>query len=106
DCWPDCTRPEPGGCARGGGRFCHSSERRAGGLNLSSYAGIMAGRAGGRQPPLIVPENPEGSFIFWRTDRSNPNFRGPLMPSGATCPLPEPCLETLRLWVLQGAPEK
>lgn len=44
---------------------CHSPERKMGGLDLSTFAGLMAGGASG---PVVAPGKPERSLLWMQID--------------------------------------
>ena len=71
---------------------CHS-EGGQGGLNLTSYATLMAGGTNG---PVILPGDPDNSLLVKIQSGSQPHF-GQLSPDE---------LETIIAWILAGAPEE
>lgn len=71
--------------------FCHSGANAEGGLDLSTYAGLMAGGEGG---PAVVPGEPEASLLIQRQSGPNPHF-GQVLPQE---------LEALHAWIAAGAP--
>ncbi len=72
---------------------CHSGPDPKAGLDLSAYAGILAG---GKNGPGIVPNDPSASLIYQRQTRRNPHF-GQMMKDE---------LKALKAWILAGAPER
>jgi hypothetical protein len=98
--FPILTRTDMGGCTR---PTCHSAARRDGGLDMSTYQGLMRGGVT-TNPPTVKPGDGAGSYILWRTDRSNPNYRTNLarMPLGFRA-LTETQLRTIERWIDQGA---
>jgi cytochrome b subunit of formate dehydrogenase len=71
---------------------CHGGPSGLGGLDLSSYAGIIAGGADG---PAIVPGNPDGSLLV--SKQSAGGHPGQLSADE---------LALVRQWIEAGAPEK
>ncbi len=70
---------------------CHGGESPTGGLDVTTYAGVLAGGVSG---PGIVPGDPDASMIYQR--QSSGGHYGQLLPEE---------LEALREWILAGAPE-
>lgn len=71
---------------------CHGAAAIEG-LDLTSYAGTMAG---GNSGPAVIPDDPEGSLLIQKQTGSTPHF-GQFSP------------EELKLvvdWIIVGAPEK
>jgi uncharacterized membrane protein len=73
---------------------CHGSQRTEAGLDLSSYAGVMAASARG---PVVIP----GSAATSRLVEVIVSGR---MPSGGP-KLPDTEIQTIRGWVDAGAPD-
>ena len=98
--FPILTRTDMGGCSRA---TCHSGSNPDGMLDLTTYDGLMAGGVT-VNPPTVKSGDGEGSYILWRTDRSNPNYRTNLtrMPSGGRA-LTSDQLGTIERWIDQGA---
>jgi chitodextrinase len=97
---PILTRLDQGACSQ---PACHAGPRPDGGLNLSSYDGLMRGGVT-TNPPAVVPGNGKGSYLLWRTDAANPNYQAqkPRMPQGRR-PLTALQLSTIERWIDQGA---
>ena len=72
--------------------LCHGG---AGGLDVASFAGVLAGGISG---PVVVPFEPASSLLIQRLDGTFP----PLMPLDAPA-LPEPEVERVALWIREGA---
>jgi len=72
--------------------ICHASGGQ-GGLDLTSYAGLLQGGASG---PVIQPGDPNNSLLVQIQSGSQPHF-GQLNPDE---------LKTVIAWILAGAPEK
>ena len=100
---PILAQPAPlgGGCTQS---FCHSQQTRAGGLDLTTHAGVLAG-GNTPAPPVVAPGDSIGSLLLWRTDESNSNFLSgrSRMPLGSPDPLTEAQLDTIKRWIDQGA---
>lgn len=73
--------------------LCHGA---SGGLDLSSYEGLMAGGVSGDS---VIPCNGEGSYLYEKVIGDPPS-----MPLGGT-PLSDSELEVIQLWIDQGAHE-
>lgn len=73
---------------------CHMGGARAGGLALDTYADA---RAGGNNPPGIVPGEPNVSRLYLRVADGS-------MPLGSP-PLTEDEIERIFFWISRGAPE-
>ncbi len=72
---------------------CHGAAEPEGGLDLTSYAGALAGGTSG---PGIVPGDPGGSLIYQR-QTGRPAHFGQMIQDE---------IDALELWILDGAPEK
>lgn len=76
---------------------CHGpGASAAGGLDLTSMAGMLVGGARG---PALVPGDPRSSLLFQATSGSHPTLRMPL----GKAPLSAREVEALWLWIEQGA---
>ncbi|MCC6427144.1 MAG: DUF1553 domain-containing protein [Phycisphaerales bacterium] len=75
---------------------CHAGRTRRGGLRLDSRADAMKG---GKSGTGIVPANPDGSLLLRRVLGLDDEDQMPLEQD----PLPPEEIETLRLWIEQGA---
>jgi mono/diheme cytochrome c family protein len=71
---------------------CHSGDDPAGGLDVTSYEGVLAGGVGG---PGVVPGDPDASVIYLRQSD----------PAGHFGQMTADELEALREWILAGALE-
>jgi len=69
---------------------CHGSEAPAGGIDLSTYQGVLAG---GNSGPGIVPGDPEGGTVVSKMGGSHPVV------------FTAQELEAVREWIAAGAPE-
>ena len=78
------------------GNNCHLGNS-SGGLNLSSYSGLMAG---GEDGDVVIPGDGAGSIIIQKLG-SNPPF-GVQMPKGAA-PLNVAKIELITAWIDAGA---
>jgi hypothetical protein len=94
-------------CATSGA--CHSGPTPAGGLNLepTQSRANLVNVASFARPPLmrVLPGQPDASFFYLTTstvaaERMN-YYRMPL----TEYPLPAPVRETIRNWILDGAPD-
>ena len=72
--------------------ICHGG---AGGLSLTSYAGVTAGGSSGA---VVVPGDPDNSLLVKRIEGTVP----PQMPLGGS-PLTAPEIGRIRQWILEGA---
>jgi hypothetical protein len=72
--------------------LCHGG---AGGLSLTTYAGVIAG---GNSGAVVVPGNPDDSLIVKRLEGTVL----PQMPLAAP-PLTGPEIGRIRQWILEGA---
>lgn len=75
---------------------CHGGMFPSAGLNLESYAGLIAGSGGG---PVIIPGDPDMSRLICRLEGA---VCGSRMPRGRT-PWTPAMITTFRDWVSQGA---
>lgn len=70
----------------------------ASGLNMSSHEGLMKGTEAG---PMIIVGDIEGSNILVLMEgRADPSIR---MPHGQNEPVPKQDIQTIKLWIEQGA---
>jgi hypothetical protein len=76
---------------------CHGNDKQRGGLNAASFAAVMQGGASGE---VVKPGDPDKSRLFTLTAHKDE----PKMPPKADR-IPDAQIETLRLWVEQGARE-
>ena len=74
--------------------LCHNADKAKGGLNLSTYGGVMAGGSGGE---IVVPQDPDSSRLY----RVLAHLEEPFMPKDAA-KRPDPELEVVRNWILGG----
>ena len=72
--------------------ICHPG---FGGLDLTSWSGLMAGGASG---PVVIPGDPSNSLLIQRLDGTLP----PTMPLSAA-PLPQSQIQTIASWISDGA---
>ena len=72
--------------------LCHGG---AGGLNLDSFEGLLAGGVSGA---VVVPGDPAGSLLVRRLDGTAP----PRMPLDSD-PLTDPEIERVSRWIEEGA---
>jgi hypothetical protein len=80
---------------------CHNHRRHEGDLDLTSRASMLKG---GKSGPALVPGEPEKSLMLQTIlARKMPPLG--IFDSGVTPP-PEPDVEKLKQWIVQGAPEK
>ncbi len=73
---------------------CHGGQQTQRGLNLSSYASLMAGSVNGA---VIVPGNPSASSLIQMVDEGKMPKRGPQLLPGQ--------IQALTDWVKNGAPD-
>lgn len=71
---------------------CHGG---AGGLELDTWAGVIAG---GDHPPAVIPGDPVNSLLIRRLDGRQP----PTMPADGP-PLTQPEIDRIAQWILEGA---
>ena len=70
----------------------------ASGFNLTTYEGIMKGARFG---PMVIASDAEGSnMLVLMEGRADPSIN---MPHGQRPPVPKQDVETIRLWIEQGA---
>jgi hypothetical protein len=70
----------------------------ASGLNMTSYAGLMKGTRNG---PMVIAGDAQGSNILVLMEgRADPSIR---MPHGGNQPVSKDDIQTIRLWIEQGA---
>lgn len=74
---------------------CTTCHPPFGGLDLTSYAGVLAG---GQSGPVVTPGDPAGSLIIQRLNGTIT----PQMPLGGT-PLPATQIQTIADWISEGA---
>jgi hypothetical protein len=85
---------------------CHSGARPAQGLSLSSAAATYAGTVNVASTEctankLVLPNQPDLSYLVWKLQGSGPCFMGSQMPKGQ--PLSAAEIMTVRSWILSGA---
>ncbi|MDB6074466.1 MAG: hypothetical protein JWO89_2106 [Verrucomicrobiaceae bacterium] len=73
---------------------CHNPDKKKGDLDLTSYAGTMAGGGGGA---IVDPGNPSGSKLINTITKKDEPF---MPPEGA--PLPAKDIELLQKWIAGG----
>ena len=80
---------------------CHQPGGRgemASGLNMESHESLMKGARFG---PMIIAGDPEGSnIVVLMEGRADPSIS---MPHGKQQSIPKEDIETIRLWIKQGA---
>ena len=76
---------------------CHNADKKTAGLDVTSYAGIMAGGGSGE---VIVPGDANASHLFCVANHDDE----PKMPPDAP-PIPEPERQMLRAWIDGGVLE-
>src|SRR3954467_6926100 len=78
---------------------CHSGENAEGGFDLSSRAKAFGT---GSKPPAIVPKKPEASSLYKAmiAPKDDETLMPPVKQGG---PLDKASIETLRLWISEGA---
>ena len=76
---------------------CHNADKKTAGLDVTSYAGIMAGGGSGE---VIVPGDANASHLFRVANHDDE----PKMPPDAP-PIPEPERQMLRAWIDGGVLE-
>ena len=76
---------------------CHNADKKTAGLDVTSYAGIMAGGGSGE---VIVPGDANRSYLFRVVNHDDE----PVMPPDAP-PIPEPERQALRAWIDGGVLE-
>ncbi|MFO0579080.1 MAG: fibronectin type III domain-containing protein [Polyangia bacterium] len=86
---------------------CHSGARPAQGLSLGSAAATYAGTVNVASTEctankLVLPNQPDQSYLIWKLQGSGPCFMGSQMPKGQ--PLSAAEITTVRSWILSGAP--
>ncbi len=78
-------------------RDCRTCHGYVAGLNLESYASLMAG---GNSGPSIVPGDPQASLLYRKVSRQ----LAPYMPPGGVR-LSDDDIATIRRWIEAGAPD-
>ena len=83
---------------------CHRGKTPSAGLNLEApvhtkLVGVPSSESG---RPLVVPGDPESSFLFEKIS-SDPPSHGSRMPLGQ--PLDAKDVESIRAWIVRGAPD-
>lgn len=80
---------------------CHQAGGQgdvASGLNMASYEGLMKGTNNG---PMVIAADVEGSnMLVLMEGRADPSIS---MPHGEQQPVPKQDIQTIRLWIKQGA---
>ena len=76
---------------------CHGAAAPSGGLNLTSYAGLMKG---GRSGAVVQPGNPQSSLLIQVLEGGGKGI--PAMPLGQQ-PLPATEIQTIKNWISAGA---
>ena len=76
---------------------CHNPEKKKAGLDLSSYAGAMAGSENGK---VLEPGDPDGSLLFRLVSRTEEPF---MPPKGDK--IPDKDIEAIKKWILGGVLE-
>jgi hypothetical protein len=80
---------------------CHQAGGQgyaASGLSMVSYDDLMRGTEGG---PMVIPGDVEGSnLLVLMEGRADPSIS---MPHGDLDPVPGTDIETIKLWIAQGA---
>ena len=71
-------------------------------LDLTTYAGLMAGGRSRTTYVTVVPCRPESSLVWNKTSSQQPWVGSPMPLDAAS--LPPDLLEKLRTWILEGAP--
>ena len=82
--------------------LCHAAEVRQGGIALDSYQNLMSSRYFNRPTALVIPEKPTESRLFLVIHSTNPGIRMP-PPGTGIDPPDEAEIETIRIWIQQGA---
>jgi uncharacterized membrane protein len=77
---------------------CHRDGRPAAGLDMTSMRAILEGAEHGQ---VLKPGNPEGSMLMTVIRGQHPEIGR--MPPGKSGPLPDEQIESIRLWIEQGA---
>jgi hypothetical protein len=76
---------------------CHNPDKKKGGLDLSTYSGVLAGGGSGK---VIEPGDPDGSLLYRLVTHADE----PTMPPKAD-KLPEKELDLLKRWIAGGVLE-
>lgn len=76
---------------------CHNSDKKSGGLDLSTYTTLMEGGSSGGS---IEPGDPDGSYLFSLVTHEEE----PYMPPGNN-KIPDPEIDVLKKWIAGGALE-
>ena len=74
---------------------CHNPDKKKAGLDLSTYAGAMAGSSGGK---VIEPGDPDMSMLYLAVTHQ----QEPFMPKDAA-KLPDKQIEVIKKWLAGGA---
>ncbi len=82
---------------------CHNAAGQQGGLDLQTdFALATVGVVGQYGIPLVVPGDPEGSFLYQKITDTHPDNTGTDMPPGRGG-LPVSIAEVFYDWILDGA---
>jgi len=73
---------------------CHNADTAKGGLNLSSYSGLMSGGSSGS---VVLPEDPDGSRLY----QLMAHISEPFMPKNAA-KRPDGELDVIKSWIASG----
>src|SRR5262245_42994924 len=76
---------------------CHDGDKVKGGLDATTHRSLMEGGSSG---VVVKPGDPDGSRLFQLVARAKEPFMPPMADK-----LPQAYLETIRLWIAQGALE-
>lgn len=76
---------------------CHNNDKKKGGLALDTFGGTMAGGGSGS---VVEPGDPDNSRLYLVVAHEEEPAMPPNSPK-----IPDPDLETLKAWILAGAPE-
>lgn len=79
---------------------CHAGPVKSGGLDMSSYEGLMKG---GKRGPAIQPGRPNDSLLVQLAGRTKQPAMPPVKKGSKDDPLTPEQLALVRLWIEQGA---
>ncbi len=81
---------------------CHSGEKPAGNIVMTTYDDLMNSRSVSAKAPLAFPGRPTDSRLYIVAESNLPNVRMPPDTSGLQ-PLSTDQLNLFRLWIAEGA---
>lgn len=83
---------------------CHASDGAEGNVNLETYDAIQTSRYKNHSTAMIVPGNLQASRLYIVVNTRNESMRMPPQRLGEDR-LPDSEIETIRVWIQEGAAE-